>query len=223
MFARFVNFSHAPEGNRNVANQSATDYSTAMPSDPVETRTMTPEEYLVWERASETRHQFFRGEVFDMAGASRAHNLIVMNLSGELRNALRQRSCEAYAMDMRVRIPATGLYTYPDLSVVCGPPLFDDTQNDTLTNPQVIVEVLSDSTESFDRGRKFEQYRTLPSLREYVLASQSAPILEHFSYQQDGSWVLRERRPGQLLELATIACAISVDEIYARVFDSPTG
>ncbi len=132
-------------------------------------RTWTPAEYLAWERAAPDKHEFLGGEIFAMAGASFAHNKIVGNIVGELRDALRDRPCDVTPSDLRVKIPAVGLYTYPDAVVVCGEPQFEDDKLDTLLNPTVIVEVLSDSTEAYDRGKKFRYYRTIPSLRDYVL------------------------------------------------------
>jgi Uma2 family endonuclease len=181
-------------------------------------RTLTPAEYLTAERSSPQKHEYHDGEMFAMAGASEAHNLIVANVVGELRAALRQRPCKVYPSDMRVRIPATGLYTYPDASVVCQKAQFEDEQADTLLNPQVIFEVLSDSTEDYDRGTKFKNYRRLPSLRDYVLVSQGEILVEHFIRQPDGSWLLREHHLGERVELASIGCAISVEELYLKVF-----
>src|ERR1700750_1609066 len=117
-------------------------------------RYLTPEEYLSIERKAEGRSEYLKGEMFAMVGASRAHNLIVTNLTRELSQQLKGKPCEVYPNDMRVRIPAMGLYTYPDVVVACGTPLFEDDHVDTLLNPTLIVEVLSESTESYDRGKK---------------------------------------------------------------------
>jgi Uma2 family endonuclease len=130
---------------------------------------LTPEEYLARERQVDTKSEFYDGELFAKAGASRSHNLIVGNVTGELRAQLRGRPCEVYPADMRVKVSETGLYAYPDVVVVCGEPRFEDEHLDTLLNPTVIVDVLSPSTEAYDRGEKFAQYRKLASLREYVL------------------------------------------------------
>lgn len=183
-----------------------------------EKRIWTPEEYLAWERKAPERHEFLHGEVFAMAGAKRRHNLLALNLAAELRDALRQRKCEVYPSDMRVKVSATGLYTYPDASVAC-PPRFEDADEDTLLNPVVLIEVLSTSTASYDRGEKFENYRTIPSFKEYVLVSTHKVLVEHFLRQADNSWLMRERRAGERLELASIGCAIAVDEIYLKAFD----
>lgn len=189
-----------------------------MTAEPARKPKWTPTEYLAAERASHQKHEFCDGEVFAMAGGSEAHTLIVANIVGELRSALRQRPCKVYPSDMRVKIPARGLYTYPDASAVCGRPEFEDDQADTLLNPQAIFEVLSDSTEDYDRGTKFKNYRSVASLRDYVLVSQSEILIEHFIRQPDGAWLLREHRAAAQIELASIGCAIAIDEIYLKVF-----
>ena len=189
-----------------------------MNAEAFQKRAWTPTEYLAVERSSQGKYEYLDGEVFAMAGASEAHNLIVANVVGELRAALRKRPCKVYPSDMRMKVPATGLYTYPDASLVCHAPEFEDAEADTLLNPQIIFEVLSDSTEDYDRGTKFKSYRSLPSLRDYVLVSQAEILVEHFVRQADGSWLLRERRAGEQLELASIGCAIAVDELYLKVF-----
>ena len=127
---------------------------------------LTPQEYLARERRAETKSEYLRGGVFAMSGASRNHNLVATNVAAELRQQLRDRDCEVHQSDMRVKISSTGLYTYPDVTVVCGEPEFEDEEVDTLLNPKVIVEVLSPSTADYDRGGKFTHYRRLPSLRE---------------------------------------------------------
>jgi Uma2 family endonuclease len=190
-----------------------------MSAQPVEKKAWTAQEYLAWERQQPTRHELFQGEVFAMGGATREHNLLVVNITAELRNALRKRPCETYPSDMRVKVPATGLYTYPDASVVCDKPEFEDGSLDTLLNPLVLVEVLSDSSERYDRGKKFEQYRSIPSLTDYVLVSQDHVLVEHFRRGEGGTWVLSEVRAGGRVELSGPECALAVDEIYLKVFD----
>ncbi len=133
---------------------------------------LTPQDYLALERQAETKSEYYAGEVFAMAGASRKHNTIVTNLAYLLVGQLKGRSCEVYNSDMRVKVSATGLYTYPDLVVVCGKPRFDDDQEDTLLNPTVIIEVLSKSTEAYDRSEKFAQYRALELMADYLLIAQ---------------------------------------------------
>lgn len=184
---------------------------------PAEKWTFTPAEYLAWEREQPDKHEYLAGEVFAMAGATREHNLVVGNVVGELRTLLRSRPCEVYPSDMRVRVSATGLYAYPDATVVCGKPDLETSDLDTLLNPTVLVEVLSPSTEAYDRGRKFEQYRTLPSLRDYVLVSSTDVLVEHFARQPDGAWLLREHRAGGRAALS-IGVELAVDELYLKVF-----
>lgn len=186
----------------------------------MEKKIWTPEEYLAWERASPEKHAFYRGEVFAMAGASREHNLIVGNIVRLLGNALLDRPCESYPSDMRVRIQATELYTYPDATALCQRPAFEDREADTLTNPEVIFEVLSESTEAYDRGDKFDQYRSIPSFNEYVLVSQDKILVEHFVRQGDGTWNLRLLRNGDSLTLPSLRCALVVEEMYRKVFET---
>jgi Uma2 family endonuclease len=152
---------------------------------------LTAADYLAIERAAETKSEFFDGEMFAMAGTTKNHARIVMNLSRELSARLKGRTCEPFATDLRVKIEANGLYTYPDLVVVCGGQHFEDDRLDTLLNPTLIVEVLSETTERYDRVKKFDLYRALPSLQEYVLISQSEPRVEQFLRQPDGEWNLR--------------------------------
>jgi Uma2 family endonuclease len=178
----------------------------------------TPAEYLAAERTSSERHEFFDGEIFAMAGASFEHNKIVGNLVGELRSALRHRQCDVTPSDLRVKVPATGLYTYPDVTVLCGDPLFEDDARDTLLNPTVLVEVLSESTEGYDRGKKFRNYRSITTFREYVLVAQDAVSVERYTRGEDGVWSLHESGAGERLVLASIGCEIAVDEIYLKVF-----
>lgn len=179
---------------------------------------LSPEEYLVIERAAETRSEYFNGEMFAMVGASREHNLIVANITSELRQALKGSPCELYPTDMRVRVPATGLYTYPDVVVVCNEPLFEDEHVDTLLNPTLSVEVLSESTESYDRGKKFSNYRTIESLREYMLVAQDEYRIEQYLKQADGSWLFSETNslPGQV-QVLSIQCVLRLEEVYDRV------
>ncbi len=178
---------------------------------------VTPEEYLALERKAETRSEYVNGEIYAMAGASREHNLIALNLAAELRTQLRSRSCETYVSDMRVRVKPTGLYTYPDVVVVCGRARFDDKELDTLVNPTVLAEVLSPSTEAYDRGGKFAHYRYLESLQEYVLIAQDRMQVEHFA-RRGSQWLLTAyNRPDEVLALPSIECALPLQEIYARV------
>lgn len=180
---------------------------------------LTVEQYLALERQAETKSEYLNGEVFAMTGASREHNLLAMSVSTSLYTQLRGRSCETYAGDMRVRVSATGLFTYPDVVVVCGAPSFDATAVDTLLNPTLIVEVLSESTEDYDRGTKFAHYRTIPSLSEYVLIAQKEVHVEHFVRQADG-WLLTETSNlGDTVELPSIGCRLALKDVYERVIN----
>jgi Uma2 family endonuclease len=178
----------------------------------------TPEEYLEIERRAERKSEYFQGGMFAMSGASRPHVLIVANLVRELGNWLDTWPCEVYSNDMRLRVAPNGLYTYPDVMVAYGEPQFADDQSDTLLNPVLIVEVLSESTAAYDRGRKFEQYRTLPSLREYVLVAQDAPRIEQFTPQPDGHWLHAETSGRDAsIYLASIDCVLPLTRIYNKV------
>jgi Uma2 family endonuclease len=147
----------------------------------------TPEEYLALERASHEKHEYLNGEIFTMSGARYSHTVTCMNISVALRPQLRKRGCNIVANDLRVHIPATGLYAYPDLVLVCGKPEFLDGEFDTLLNPIVIIEVLSDSTERYDRTTKFDHYRSIPSLQEYVLVAMKEPRIERFRRNKEES------------------------------------
>src|SRR4051794_40999674 len=175
----------------------------------------TPEQYLVLEREAEYRSEYFNGEIFAMAGASREHNVIAGNVFASLHSQLKGRPCETYQNDMRVRVSETGLYTYPDVVVVCGEPVFEDAEVDTLLNPALIVGVLSTTSEAYDRGDKFEQYRTLASLQEYVLIAQDRYRVERFVRQADGQWLFSAaNRLDQVVSLASIDCRLPLAEVY---------
>ncbi len=179
---------------------------------------LTPEEYLAAERDAEYKSAYLDGEILAMTGASRGHNLIAVNIVGELRQQLRGRPCELYTSDMRVRTPSTGLYTYPDVVVVCGEPQFEDDYVDTLLNPTLIIEVLSASTEAYDRGRKFGYYRIIESLSEYLLVSQDEYRIEKYVKQADGRWLLSDyRTPEEAVELPSIQCTLALSEVYDKV------
>lgn len=179
---------------------------------------LTPNEYLASERKAEFKSEYIDGELVAMTGASRNHNLITINLAREITQQLKGKPCEAYASDMRVSIPGTGLYTYPDIVVVCGEPVFEDDYVDTLTNPLLVIEVLSASTESYDRGKKFACYRTVDSLAEYLLIAQDEHRVEQYVRQPDGRWLLSEARLlDEQVELCSIGCTLSLQEIYDKV------
>ncbi len=177
---------------------------------------ISPEKYLEIERAAEYKSEYFNGEMFALAGAKRNHNLIALNTGSELRMQLKGRPCQVYPSDMRVKVPETGLYTYPDVVVVCGEPQFEDKVTDTLLNPVVIIEVLSESTEGYDRGKKFEHYRHIPSLQEYVLISQDRCKIEKFLKQKE--WTLFEESSLEsAMELPSIQCSLKLSEVYDKV------
>ena len=178
---------------------------------------LTPAEYLGIERQAEFRSEYFAGEMFAMSGASREHNLIASNLNREIGEQLKESPCEVYTTDMRVQIPS-GLYTYPDVVVVCGTPKFEDDQVDTLLNPVVLIEVLSELTADYDRGTKFKHYRQIPSLREYVLVDQTVAQIEHFVRDDNGKWALTEiAGTERSLSLDSIGCQIPLSEVYRKV------
>lgn len=182
---------------------------------------LTEAEYLEIERRAEFKSEFFDGEMFAMAGGSPAHSLIASNLIGELRARLKGGACLVYNGDLRVKIEATGLFTYPDVAVVCGQRLFLD--GDTLLNPTVIAEVLSDSTEAYDRGKKFEHYRQIAALQEYLLVSQKEPRLEQFIRKPEGAWEFRETVGlDARLELPSLSVALPLAEVFANVEFIPT-
>ncbi len=180
---------------------------------------MTEAEYLAAERVATERHEYLAGECWAMSGGTRAHSILQVNLLRELSSALRSRPCDVHASDMRIKSEVTGLYTYPDASISCEEPRFLDATQDTLLNPTAVFEVLSDSTEAYDRGKKFDHYRHIPSIRDYVLVSQGKVQIEHFRRQPDGTWTLRVLGPGDHLEVAD--CRIPVDEVYLKVFPAP--
>ncbi|MGI4790724.1 MAG: Uma2 family endonuclease [Janthinobacterium lividum] len=177
----------------------------------------SPAEYLTLERQAEYKSEYVSGEIFAMAGTSYRHTIIVANLLRELGRQLRGGPCRAVANDLRVMVQATRAYTYPDVVIVCGQPQFSDDYLDTLLNPTVLIEVLSDSTEAFDRGGKFAHYRRLESLQEYVLITQSLMRVEHFV--RDGeSWVLTELNTSDdVLTLASVNATASLPDIYEDI------
>lgn len=184
---------------------------------------LTEAEYLALERAAlDVKSEFYDGEMFAMSGGTRWHSRIGTNLALEFGNKLRRHRCQPYNAELRVKVEATGLFTYPDLSVVCDEPRFLDEEMDTLLNPTLIVEVLSDSTESYDRGTKFEHYRQIPSLKEYLLVSQYEPRIEQFIRQSSSEWLLREAVGMETkLALPSLEITIELAEIFANVDFSP--
>ena len=179
---------------------------------------LTPEQYLARERAADFRSEFYRGEMFAMAGASPAHTRIKDNLARHTGNQLENGPCYVLTSDLRVKVSATGLYTYPDMVVICDEPQLEDKVLDTLLNPRVVVEVLSDSTEKYDRGVKFGHYRQLPSVQEYVLVAQDRPLLERYVRQPDDTWVLTACSGlPQTFEFGSIPARVPLADIYRGV------
>lgn len=179
---------------------------------------LTEAEYLAMERASPTKHEYWDGEVFAMAGASIPHNQLVMRVGRALLDVTEDGPCIVLASDTKVRVPLRrGGYVYPDVSVVCSEPMYLDERRDVIGNPQVVVEILSSSTELFDRGAKFAGYRELPSLVDYLLVAQDQARIEHFTRGADGTWVLRILGPGMKLRLTGISGEIAIDDIYRKV------
>ncbi len=190
-------------------------------NEPARKLTFTFTEYLEQERTSDVKHEFVNGEIFDMAGGTIEHGRLASTVNAALRTRSRGRPCEVYSSDVRVRVLATGLATYPDTSVVCDRLERDPADANTIVNPVVLVEVLSDSTEGYDRGEKFAHYQRLPSLKEYVLISQRSPRIEVFRRNEDGnSWTLRIAQAGERVTLASIGCELAVDETYANALDA---
>ncbi|HEY0320270.1 MAG TPA: Uma2 family endonuclease [Pyrinomonadaceae bacterium] len=179
---------------------------------------LTEDEYLAVERQAEFRSEYLAGEVFAMVGASRRHNRIVTNLVSALDNQLRARPCNVYSNDMRVKVQSTGLFTYPDVVVTWGEEKFADGAHDTLLNPLVIIEVLSDSTEAYDRGKKFENYQSIESLKEYLLVSQNSQRIEQYIRQMGKSWMYSEaHESGETITLQSIECELKLEEVYLKV------
>ena len=186
-----------------------------MASNPVSK--LTEEEYLAIERAAEFKSEFLNGEMFARAGVSYRHAKLQKNLLVELSNRL-GGDCEALSSDLRVKVSASGMYTYPDVSVNCGEPLFSDANGDILINPIVICEVLSPSTESYDRGLKFQHYRTIDSLKDYILVDQDKILIEHFTRQAGNVWTLRDyRQLDEELKIDSVSVSIPLRGIYNRV------
>jgi Uma2 family endonuclease len=182
----------------------------------------TLEEYLSREHVAEYKSEFYQGEIFAMTGGSPTHNLISVNIASRLRTELRGSGCRPFNSDQRIRIQANGLSTYPDVTVVCGDLQLDDKDEDAITNPVVIFEVLSKSTERYDRGKKFDLYRQLESLREYVLVSQTEAQVERFVRQDDGDWLLTVLKgPEAVLKFASLDVSLTLSDIYEDIEFQP--
>src|SRR3990172_9752943 len=179
---------------------------------------LTPQEYLYLERKNKWKSEYFNGEMYAMSGASLAHNIIVNNIAFELTNQLKGRHCYVLVSDMRVKVNKTGLYAYPDVIAICGEAILEDEYVDTLVNPVVIVEVLSKSTEAYDRGAKFDHYRAIESLQEYVLVSQDKFFIECYSRQSDNQWLLSiASKSADSITLPSVKCSLTLTKVYDKV------
>src|SRR5262245_11990373 len=179
---------------------------------------LSPVEYLTIERQAACKSEYVAGEMYAMAGASRRHNLIVANIIRILGNQLLESPCNVYPSDMRLKIPRTGRYTYPDVVIACAEEQFEDEHRDTLLNPVVIIEVLSDSTEAYDRGKKFEEYQRIASLAEYVLIAQDRYSVERYVRQDQRTWIYSVfQNLEDVVPLSTIECQLILQDVYAKV------
>ncbi len=179
---------------------------------------LTPEQYLEQERKAEFKSEYFRGEVFAMAGTSLRHAFIVANLIRELSERLRAGPCNVCANDVRLGVSPTGLYTYPDLMVLCAEAASIDEHFDTITNPIVIIEVLSESTKNYDRGQKFQSYRTLPSLKEYLTVAQDEIHVEQYTRTPDDRWLLTEfDNVEAIVALQSIGVELHISDVYEKI------
>lgn len=179
---------------------------------------VSPEQYLEMEGAAEIKHEYYKGEVFAMSGASVAHNDIAYNINRLVASFLHGKGCKLYGSDFRIHIPQNSLFTYPDFSIVRGKTDTADVYTDNLTNPAVIIEILSKSTKDYDRGTKFNLYRSIPTLKEYILIDSTSLSVEIFTRQHDNSWVLTEFK--QLTEsfvISTIGLTLHLHDIYDDV------
>ncbi|MCG8348862.1 MAG: Uma2 family endonuclease [Chloroflexales bacterium] len=179
---------------------------------------VTEDEYLAFERASMTKHEYYHGQIYAMTGASEPHNLIATNTIASLHSQLRHTSCRVYPSDMRVKIQQTGLYTYPDIMIICGQPQFTDDALDTIVNPTVIIEILSPSTERYDRGMKFHHYRTIETLRDYLLIAQDCRSIEHYTRQNSEQWLFQAvaGRENHIV-FESIQCTLALEDVYEKV------
>lgn len=177
----------------------------------------TVAEYLEMEKVSDTKHEFFRGEIFAMAGASVRHVIITTNLLTQIALKLKGKPCQPYGSDLRIHIPENSLYTYPDISIICGDPIASADDADTIISPVALIEILSPSTKDYDRGGKFKLYRDIPSLKEYILVDSEAINIEVFRLNAGGHWELEEyKTKSSALEINTVSLSIPLPEIYDR-------
>jgi Uma2 family endonuclease len=190
-----------------------------MSAQPARTSPWTAEAYFAMEEASTEKHELWNGEVYAMAGGSPEHNLVAANVARALGESLRALPCRVYSSDQKVHVPRTNGFVYPDVTVGCERPRYHADHPDVLLNPRLIVEVLSDSTERFDRGEKFAGYRALPSVTDYLLVSQHARHVEHYARAADGAWTLREYRDHATVPVPSLGVALALDEAYLKAFE----
>lgn len=185
---------------------------------PQPKRYITEEQYLEFEQSSVLKHEYYNGEIYAMTGGTESHNLLGGNAHAALHAQLRRRPCKVYNSDQKIKVVATGLHTYPDVTVVCGQPEFIDRPRLTLLNPTVIIEALSPSTERYDRGMKFQHYRTIPTLQDYILISQDSHRVEHYIRQENNEWLLREAIgiEAQVI-IRSIDCTLTLEDVYEKV------
>lgn len=186
-----------------------------------EIQLVTAEEYLRAEREALNKHEYYRGQIFAMSGASLPHNIIFKNTFLNLGIKLKGKKCQPFGSDLRIHIPENSLYTYPDISIICGKPETTDDTKDTITNPSVIIEILSKSTRDYDKGQKFTLYRDITTLKEYILIDSETVSVETLTRNDDRSWTFREYRLlGDTFDIETIGESFSVSELYFEVFDA---
>lgn len=179
---------------------------------------LTPEEYLEIERNAEFKSEYYNGEMFALAGASYVHNRITRNISKALGLQLKGKVCEEFQSDLKIKEKISGLFTYPDVVVICGEPEFYDDEKDVVVNPAVIMEVLSKSTETYDRGFKFEWYRRIETLKDYFMVSQDKISIEYYTRNDDDSWTLKEfKKINQNIEIKSIGCILELKDVYYKV------
>ncbi|RPD46588.1 MULTISPECIES: Uma2 family endonuclease [Chitinophagaceae] len=182
------------------------------------TKYITVEAYLLQEETASEKHEYFGGEVFAMSGGSINHNTISVNMIGEINAFLKGKNCQVFNSDQKIHIESNGLFTYPDISIVCDGIKRFENRNDVITNPSVIIEVLSPSTSGYDRGQKFKLYRDIPSLKEYILISSTEMLVEQYSKQSEHIWSFRETKDSSAsLQIETIGFSCPLDEVFRNV------
>jgi Uma2 family endonuclease len=180
-------------------------------------KTFTESEYLELERNADFKSEYYNGEIFAMAGATLIHNKIVSNLIFLFNQFLKDKPCDVYPSDLRLQVEKSGLYTYPDITIVCGKTELLDNKFDTLKNPTVLIEVLSDSTEKYDRGQKFSFYREIPSLKEYILVSSKTVKIEKFKRLEDGNYLYIESNEHQPFPIDSIKMNLNLEDVYNKI------